>query len=192
MGGPKQNSEGHSFMRRKIQTILCASLLLVPAIMLRAAERPNILLIFADDLGIGDVSCYGSEIKTPNIDSLARDGAKFESFYVAAPVCTASRYGLLTGRYPSRSHDKLFGALMFLQAKDDTRGIRAQEKTIAEFLKRDGYRTAIIGKWHLGHGLPEFSPSQHGFDYSYGCHGGCINYFTLKYGQKSDWFRSTA
>ena len=176
-------------MLKKIKLIFAGGGLIVATAILSAADRPNILVIFADDLGIGDVSCYGSEIKTPNIDSLARAGAKFESFYVAAPVCTPSRFGLLTGRYPARSHDKMFSALMFLQAKDDTRGIRADEKTIAEVLRRDGYRTAIIGKWHLGHGQPEFSPGRHGFDYTYGCHGGCVDYFTLKYGQKPDWFR---
>ena len=164
-------------MLRRIKTNLWGSLLLL-VVTLSAAERPNILLIFADDLGIGDVSCYGSEIRTPNIDSLARDGAKFESFYVASPICTPSRFGLLTGRYPNRSQDRLMGALMFYDEKDDVRGIRPHEKTIAEFLQRDGYRTAIIGKWHLGHGRPEFSPSRHGFDHSYGMHGGALDYFT--------------
>src|SRR5688572_27203997 len=121
-------------MFRQIKPFLCGSLLLCP-VVLPAAERPNILLIFADDLGIGDVSCYGSEIRTPNIDSLARDGVKFESFYVASPICTPSRFGLLTGRYPNRSRDRLMGALMFLVPKDDVRGIRADEKTIAKFLR---------------------------------------------------------
>jgi len=162
-------------------------LFLSPA--LSAVPRPNILLIFADDLGRGDVSCYGSEIRTPNIDSLARDGVKFESFYVAAPVCTASRFGLLTGRYPARSHDKLFGALMFLEERDASRGIRPTETTIAEVLQREGYRTAIMGKWHLGHGEPQFSPRRHGFDYAYGSTGGCVDYFTQKYGNKPDWYR---
>lgn len=177
-------------MKRQIKMAFGgACLWLVAAWCLGAAERPNILLIFADDLGIGDVGCYSSEIQTPNIDSLAREGAKFESFYVAAPICTPSRFGLLTGRYPARSQDNLLGALMFLDAKDDVRGIRPHEKTIAEYLLRAGYRTAIIGKWHLGHGRPEFSPGRHGFEYAYGCHGGCVDYFTLKYGRKPDWFR---
>src|SRR5688572_6138518 len=152
-------------MFRQIKPFLCGSLLLCP-VVLPAAEHPNILLIFADDLGIGDVGCYGSEIKTPNIDSLARDGARFESFYVASPICTPSRFGLLTGRYPNRSQDRLMGALMFYDGKDDVRGIRPSETTIAELLQRDGYRTALIGKWHLGHGRSEFSPSRHGFAHS--------------------------
>jgi arylsulfatase A-like enzyme len=175
---------------RDCKFLLAGGLLLGVATASAAAPRPNILLIFADDLGRGDVSCYGSEIRTPHIDSLARDGVKFESFYVAAPVCTASRFGLLTGRYPARSHDKLFGALMFLQERDATRGIRPDETTIAEVLQRAGYRTAIIGKWHLGHGRPEFSPRRHGFDHAYGSTGGCVDYFTQKYGDKPDWHRN--
>jgi arylsulfatase A-like enzyme len=163
--------------------------LLLGATAFAAADRPNLVLIFADDLGYGDVSAYGSEIRTPQIDSLARDGAKLESFYVAAPVCTPSRFGLLTGRFPVRSTDNLNGALMFLQARDDRRGIRSHETTIATVLRAQGYRTALIGKWHLGHGEPEFSPLQHGFEHTYGCHGGCVDYFTLKYGEKPDWFR---
>ena len=175
---------------RHVKSFLCGGLSLAAAITLPAAPRPNILLIFADDLGRGDVSCYDSEIRTPNLDSLARDGVKFESFYVAAPVCTASRFGLLTGRYPARSHDKLFGALMFLQERDATRGIRPHETTIAEVLQREGYQTAIIGKWHLGHGQPQFSPRRHGFDHAYGSSGGCVDYFTQRYGEKPDWFRN--
>jgi arylsulfatase A-like enzyme len=155
-----------------------------------AAPRPNILFILSDDQGMNDVSAYGSEIPTPNIDSIAKNGVKFESYYVASPICTPSRFGFLTGRFPNRSQDKLLGALMFLQTRDDVRGIRPHERTIAEVLKEDGYRTAIIGKWHLGHGLPEFVPNNHGFDYSYGTSGGAIDYFTLKYGNKPDWFRN--
>lgn len=171
----------------KTAPLLLTLLLGVPG--LAAADRPNIVLIFADDLGYGDLSAYGSEIRTPQIDSLARGGAKFESFYVAAPVCTPSRFGLLTGRFPIRSTDNLNGALMFLQARDDRRGIRSHETTIATVLRAQGYRTALIGKWHLGHGEPEFSPLRHGFEHTYGCHGGCVDYYTLKYGEKPDWFR---
>jgi arylsulfatase A-like enzyme len=79
---------------------------------------------------------------------------------------------------------------MFLQEHDATRSIRPHETTIAEMLQREGYRTAILGKWHLGHGQPEFSPRRHGFDYSYGSSGGCVDYFTQKYGEKPDWYRN--
>lgn len=155
-----------------------------------SATKPNILLILADDLGINDLSCYGSEIKTPNIDSIARNGMKFEQYYVASPICTPSRFGMLTGHYPNRSQDKLLGALMFAEERDDHRGIRPGETTIAEILRTNGYRTAVIGKWHLGHGEPGFSANKNGFDYAYGSEGGCVNYFTLKYGHMPDWARN--
>ncbi len=157
---------------------------------LTAASRPNIVLIFSDDQGMNDLSCYGSEIPTPHIDSIAKNGARFDAFYVASPICTPSRFGLLTGRFPNRSKDQLMSALMYTLERDDARGIRSGETTIAQVLQTSGYRTAIVGKWHLGHGLPEFSPNLHGFDYSYGTTGGCVDYFSLKYGYKPDWHRN--
>lgn len=157
--------------------------------LLPAAERPNILLIFSDDQGWGDVSCYDSEIPTPNIDSLARDGVKFTNWYVASSICTPSRFGLLTGRYPSRSQDRLLGALMSLGEKDANRGIRSDEITIAQVLQCQNYRTALIGKWHLGHGNVGFLPTSHGFDSFYGHTAGCIDFFTMRYGIKPDWYR---
>ena len=103
----------------------CVILLLLPFVTTsNAQEPPNIVLIFTDDQGMNDVGCYGSEIPTPNIDSLARDGLKFNSWYVAASICTPSRYGLLTGRHPSRSEDRLLSALMFVEPEDADRGIR--------------------------------------------------------------------
>src|SRR5688572_23313750 len=109
---------------------VAAIILLVGIVELRAASKPNIVLIFADDLGSNDLSCYGSEIKTPNIDSLAKDGLKFTQYYTASPICTPSRFGLLTGQFPNRSQDKLLGALMFVMERDDHRGIRPHETTI--------------------------------------------------------------
>jgi len=157
--------------------------------LVQAAERPNVLLIFTDDQGWGDVSCYQSEIPTPNIDSLAREGVKFTSWYVASSICTPSRFGLMTGRYPSRSRDRLLGALMSLGAEDANRGIRDDEITIAQVLQTQGYRTALIGKWHLGHGAVGFLPTHHGFDSFYGHTAGCIDFFTMRYGIKPDWYR---
>ncbi len=157
--------------------------------LLSAAERPSILLIFSDDQGWGDVSCYDSEIPTPNIDSLARDGVKFTNWYVASSICTPSRFGLLTGRYPSRSQDRLLGALMSLGERDANRGIRSDETTIAQVLQRQNYRTALIGKWHLGHGNVGFLPTSHGFDSFCGHTAGCIDFFTMRYGIKPDWYR---
>ncbi len=155
-----------------------------------ASQRPNILIIFTDDQGMHDVGCYGSEIPTPHIDSLARDGVKLTQFYAASAICTPSRFGLLTGRNPSRSHDRLLSALMFLSEDDRTRGIRADEITLATLLGQAGYDTALIGKWHLGHGQPQFSASQHGFEYSYGHTAGCIDYFNMSYGNQPDWYRN--
>jgi len=154
-----------------------------------SVNRPNILFILADDLGMNDLSCYGSEIPTPQIDRLARNGLKLDQYYAASAVCTLSRFGLLTGRYPVRSQDRLLGALMFAEKRDNHRGIRSGEVTIAQVLQKGGYHTALIGKWHLGHGEPDFSPLKHGFEYFYGMNGGCIDYFTLQYGNVPDWVR---
>lgn len=153
------------------------------------AERPNILMIFTDDQGWNDVGCYGSEIPTPNIDSLAREGIKLNQFYAASSICTPSRFGLLTGRFPTRSHDQLLNALMFLTAEDLDRGIRPDETTYVQQLKESGYATALIGKWHLGHGDKKFWPTEYGFDSFFGHTGGCVDFFTLHYGTKPDWYR---
>lgn len=124
-----------------------------------AAERlPNIVLIYADDLGYGDLACYGNrQIKTPNLDRLARQGVRFTDFYVAQAVCSASRTALLTGCYPNRLG--MLGAL----SHTSNHGIHPNETTLAEICKSKGYSTAIFGKWHLGH-HPEFLPTRHGFD----------------------------
>jgi arylsulfatase A-like enzyme len=149
--------------------------------------RPNIVLIFSDDQGVNDVGCYGSEIPTPNIDRIAQQGVRFTSWYSASSICTPSRYGLLTGRNPVRSRDQLLSALMFLS--DAKRGLRDDEQTIAEVLHDEcGYATALIGKWHLGHGQPGFLPINHGFNIFKGHTGGCIDYFTMTYGIQHDWY----
>ena len=153
------------------------------------SKRPNIVLIFTDDQGMNDVGCYGSEIPTPHTDSLARDGLRFTSWYVASSICTPSRFGLLTGRNPSRSQDLLLGALMFLGPGDKSRGIHKGETTYAEMLRNHGYHTALIGKWHLGHGEKHFLPTRHGFETFIGHTGGCIDYFTMQYGNRPDWYQ---
>ena len=155
-----------------------------------APDRPNFLVIFTDDQGVNDVTCYGSEIPTPHIDSLARDGLRFDSWYVASSICTPSRFGILTGRNPSRSKDQLLGALMFLDPNDRVRGIQPGETTIASVLSSQGYRTGLIGKWHLGHGQQHLLPHEHGFDFTYGHTAGCIDFYTLGYGNTPDWFRN--
>jgi arylsulfatase A len=130
----------------------------------RAAEaqgRPNVVLIYADDLGYGDLGCYGGPIRTPHLDGLARDGARFSHFLSANPVCSPSRAALLTGRYPTRA-----GVPRVLFPKDET-GLPDSEVTIAQALKPLGYKTSCVGKWHLGH-KPAFLPTARGFDEYFG------------------------
>jgi arylsulfatase A len=131
-----------------------------------AAERPNFVVIFADDLGYGDLGCYGHPtIRTPHLDQMAREGMRLTQFYSAAEVCTPSRAALLTGRLPPRSG--MCGKQRRVLFPGSKGGLPADEVTIAEVLKQQGYATACIGKWHLGH-LPEYLPLKHGFDYYFG------------------------
>lgn len=171
--------------------LLCASVFVARSASAQSdqAPRPNILLIFSDDQGVADVGCYGSEIQTPHIDSLARDGMKLNQFYAASSICTPSRFGLLTGRFAQRSHDRLTGALMFLAEEDARRGIRSDEQTFVSQLKSVGYQTHLVGKWHLGHGQHRFWPTEHGFDSFFGHTGGCVDFFTCQYANRSDWYR---
>jgi len=137
--------------------VLCAS-----AVNLLAAPPPNFIILLADDLGYGDLSCYGSkEISTPRLDQMARDGTRFTDFYVAAPFCSPSRAALLTGRLPARC-----GVPYVLFPAEHT-GLPPDEITIAKLLKDHGYATACIGKWHLGWDKP-FRPQNHGFDTFFG------------------------
>jgi arylsulfatase len=125
-------------------------------------NRPNIVLLFADDMGYGDLGCYGATgYDTPNLDRLAGEGARFTNFYSVQAVCSASRAGLLTGCYPNRIG--ISGALMPWA----TNGLDSNVTTIAEMLRTRGYATAIFGKWHLGH-LPQFLPLKHGFEEYFG------------------------
>ena len=126
-------------------------------------ERPNFIVIMADDLGIGDLGVYGSSlINTPNLDRMAEEGIVFDSFYASANVCTASRGGLLTGRYPIR-----LGLVDDVARPTNDIHLAETEITIAEALKGEGYNTAIFGKWHLGSRV-EWYPLNHGFDEFYG------------------------
>lgn len=129
-------------------------------------DKPNIVVVFADDMGYGDLSCFGHPtIHTPNLDRMASEGQKWTNFYVAAPICTPSRAALLTGRLPIRSgmcSDKR-GVLF----PDSAGGLPADEVTLAEALKTVGYVTACVGKWHLGH-LPQYLPTSNGFDSYFG------------------------
>ncbi len=125
-------------------------------------SKPNVVLIFVDDMGYGDLACYGHpNIKTPNIDNMADEGIRFTSFYAVASVCTPSRAGLLTGRYPIRSIPTNCGP------SSPEKGMPVSEITIANVLKNAGYNTAAIGKWHLGQ-QKHFLPTSRGFDSFYG------------------------
>jgi arylsulfatase A len=120
--------------------------------------RPNVVILLADDLGYGDLGCYGHPtIRTPNLDRMAGEGMKLTQFYSAASVCTPSRAALLTGRLPVRSG---LTSVLFPFSRS---GLPSSEITIADSLKARGYRTMCVGKWHLGH-EPEFLPNRHGFD----------------------------
>lgn len=128
----------------------------------KAATRPpNVIVIYADDLGWGDLGCYGSPIPTPNLDRVAAEGVRFTNFYSANPVCSPSRAALLTGRYPTR-----VGVPRVLFPNDRS-GLAAGETTIAQMLKPAGYRSMCVGKWHLGHN-PEHLPGRWGFDSYFG------------------------
>jgi len=125
-------------------------------------KKPNVVLIFADDMGYGDLSCYGHPvIQTPHLDNMANEGVRFTSFYAAASVCTPSRAALLTGRYPIRNIPTNCGP------PDLEKGLPVSEVTIANILKEEGYATMAVGKWHLGHG-EKFLPTNRGFDRFYG------------------------
>ncbi len=138
------------------------SLLFAPLLASAADNRPNVVIVYMDDMGYGDVSCFGAEgYSTPNIDRLAAGGRKFTSFHVAQAVCSASRTALMTGCYPNRIG--IHGAL----GPKSNHGIHADEMTLAEVFKQKGYATACFGKWHLGH-HPQFLPPNHGFDEYYG------------------------
>jgi arylsulfatase A len=138
------------------------SLLATTPIASAQAAKPNIIFIFADDLGYADVGCFGAKgFKTPNIDKMAKEGMRFTSFYTGCSVCSGSRAALLTGRHYPRTG---VVPVMFPATK---LGLNPNEITIATLLRRLGYFTGIIGKWHLGH-LPAYLPMQHGFQYYYG------------------------
>lgn len=148
---------------------------------LRSGTRPNILFILADDLGWADLSCYGRpDYKTPNLDRLASQGMRFTNAYSAAPVCTPTRVGFHTGRYPARlpvGLEEPIAARKAIGEKVKTMGIPHEHPTLSSILKKAGYETALIGKWHVGY-LPDFGPLKYGYDEFFGITGGADDYFT--------------
>jgi arylsulfatase A len=148
--------------------ILAALVLLpLPTQNVSAQRRPNIIFIYADDLGYGDIGCYGSKaIKTPSIDRMAAEGLRLTSFYSVSPVCTPSRAALMTGRYAARMGIAQMRLQNVLFPTDKT-GLPKAETTVARALKDRGYSTACVGKWHLGSVAPHRA-IDHGFDYYFG------------------------
>lgn len=165
----------------------CAAVLLTVEILLAAdpgPQKPNILLIVADDLGWKDVGFRGSDIQTPNLDRLAKEGVILDQFYTQ-PMCTPTRAALLTGRYPFR-----YGLQTGVIPASASYALAQDEWLLPQALKAGGYSTAIIGKWHLGHADKAFWPLQRGFDHQYGPLIGEIDYFTHEAEGKTDWYRN--
>ncbi len=144
-------------------------------------SKPNFVIIYADDLGYGDLGCYGSDLmKTPHLDGLAAEGIRFTQWYSSSPVCSPSRAALLTGRYPTRS-----GITQILGGERNIPGLPETEITIATLLKGLGYKTGMFGKWHLGTKF-EHHPNAHGFDEFFGFMAGAVDYYShiYYYGQE--------
>ena len=158
----------NKLIHRSLVVILTALVLLpLPHDTVSAQRHPNIIFIYADDLGYGDIGCYGATaIKTPNIDRMAAEGLRLTSFYSVSPICTPSRAALMTGRYAARMGIDQMRLANVLFPTDKT-GLPQSETIIARALKDRGYATACIGKWHLGH-LSPHRPIDHGFDYYFG------------------------
>lgn len=179
-------------MRLALTTIILASLLaaaeLWAADALQPTEPPNILLLYVDNVGYGDLGCYGNRIvRTPRIDRLASEGVRCTDFYVAASSCTPSRGALLTGRHPLRN-----GLRHQLRTTENWTGIGLphRERIIPQYLKQAGYATACFGKWNIGF-APGSRPTERGFDEFLGFRSGNINYFTYTYHGQYDMFRGT-
>jgi len=147
-----------------------------------SSRSPNIVFVLADDLGYADVSCYGRpDLSTPNIDHIAAKGVRFLQAYANSAVCTATRTALITGRYQYRLRVGLEEPL----AGNSNVGLPPEHPTLPSLLKKVGYSTTLIGKWHLGV-LPKFGPLQSGYDHFYGFRGGAVDYYSHSAGHKED------
>jgi len=139
--------------------------------------KPNIIYIMADDLGYADLSCYGrKDYQTPNLDKLASQGVKFMNAYAGGPLCTPTRTSFMTGRYPARTPVGLLEPIDWT-AKDSLAGLTPDYPSIATLIKKSGYQTYLVGKWHLGF-TPAMSPMKNGFDEFFGFNGGGIDYIS--------------
>lgn len=170
--------------------LIAAVALVLPALFLTApataqtSSKPNIIYIIADDLGWKDVGFHGSDIKTPNLDELAAQGANLAQHY-AMPMCTPSRAALMTGRYPMR-----YGLQVGVIPGAGTYSLPMDEFLLPQMLKQAGYKTYMSGKWHLGHAKKEFWPNHRGFDSFYGATVGEIDHFEHASHGVADWYRN--
>ncbi|NXH29203.1 STS sulfatase, partial [Myiagra hebetior] len=162
--------------RKKMELLLLLIIYLctINSVKTHSVSRPNIILLMADDLGIGDLGCYGNRtLRTPNIDRLAEEGVALTQHIAASPLCTPSRAAFLTGRYPVRSGMAAFSRIGVFLFSASSGGLPSEEITFSKLLKQKGYATALIGKWHLGMNCESSNdfchhPHSHGFDYFYG------------------------
>jgi arylsulfatase A-like enzyme len=168
--------------KRLIRYPVLISLIVVLLLIYHAdglAQRPNIIYIMTDDMGYGDLSCYGQEkYKTPNLDKLASQGVRFINAYAAAPVCTPTRAAFMTGRYPARTPVGLMEPLRTPKL-DSAYGLTNEMPSLAALMKKGGYQTGLIGKWHLGF-MPGQSPIKNGFDYFFGILSGGADYISYQ------------
>lgn len=171
-------------MKKLFLLVTMAMTLIANAGFAADTTRPNIIYIMSDDQGWKDVGFHGSDIKTPNLDDLAKNGAQLQQYY-AQSMCTPSRAALMTGRYPFR-----YGLQTLVIPSAGKYGLPTDERLLPQALKDAGYNTAIVGKWHLGHADQKYWPNQRGFDYQYGPLLGEIDYFTHSAHGIRDWFRN--
>src|ERR1051325_10334561 len=177
----------HISRRRMLRAAALGSMSLLAARRTRAQarRRPNIVYIMADDMGYADVACYGRpDVRPPNIDRLAASGVRLLQAYANSAVCTATRAGLITGRYQYRLR---VGLEEPLDAANRDVGIPPDQPTLPSLLKKSGYSTTLVGKWHLGR-LPGFGPLQSGYDHFYGFRGGAVDYYSHRGTDQNDDF----
>jgi arylsulfatase A-like enzyme len=166
--------------------VVAVTLAQTGTVQAQSADRPNVVLIITDDVGYGDIGSYGApDIRTPNIDSLAKNGTRLTDFY-AAPNCSPTRAALISGRYQQRY--RIEAPLGASNGPAGEQGLPVTGRSLPQLLKNTGYRTGLIGKWHLGY-KKEFSPGAHGFDYFFGLKSGLIDYYqhTDSTGQHDLW-----
>ncbi len=166
----------------RVTTLILLTCYLLLSVASVSADRPNIVLIVADDLGYADMGYHSSDIQTPNIDHLAATGVRLEQFHVA-PMCSPTRAGLMTGRYPLR-----FGMMRAVIPPQRDFGLDPNETTLPELLREAGYtHRGIFGKWHLGHARQQWRPTNQGFTVFEGCLNGAVDYFTQDREGERDW-----